>query len=136
VKHRTTSSTDHPPVAPITALKTPSLDEVLAELLALTRSVSLEMHDEEIVHAYVTSMLHLFPGRLFALRLFDANSGELSLVYATGRLRSDRRDRVRITALARSRGCHTLHKGIIEPTTTPVLQDAHGFDVAIGMAAS
>ena len=42
VKHRTTSSTELPPVAPITALKSPSLDEVLAELLALTRSVSLE----------------------------------------------------------------------------------------------
>jgi two-component system NtrC family sensor kinase len=137
VKHRTTSSTDHPPVAPITALKTPSLDEVLAELLVLTRSVSLEMHDEEIVHAYVTSMLHLFPGRLFALRLFDANSGELSLVYATGRLRSDRRDRVRITAAAlEEQGLsHALHKGVIEPTGEYVPQfyeDAHGFDVAIG----
>jgi two-component system NtrC family sensor kinase len=137
VKHRTTSSTEHPPVAPITALKTPSLDEVLAELLALTRSVSLEMHDEEIVHAYVTSMLHLFPGRLFALRLFDADTGELSLVYATGRLRSDRRDRVRITARAlEEQGLsHALHKGLIEPTGEYVPQffdDAHGFDVAIG----
>ena len=136
VKHRT-SSTEHPPVAPITALKTPSLDEVLAELLALTRSVSLEMHDEEIVHAYVTSMLHLFPGRLFALRLFDADTGELSLVYATGRLRTDRRDRVRITARAlEEQGLsHALHKGHIDPTNEyepQFFDDAHGFDVAIG----
>ncbi|HEX6243510.1 MAG TPA: ATP-binding protein [Polyangiales bacterium] len=138
VKQRTSSSTEHPPVvAPITALKTPSLDEVLAELLALTRSVSLEMHDEEIVHAYVTSMLHLFPGRLFALRLFDAGTGELSLVYATGRLRTDRRDRVRITAHAlEEQGLsHALHNGHIDPTSEYVPQffdDAHGFDVAIG----
>lgn len=137
MKHRTTSSTDHPPVTPITALKMPSLDEVLAELLALTRSVSLEMHDEEIVHAYVTSMLHLFPGRLFALRLFDAETGELSLVYATGRLRSDRRDRVRITASAlEEQGLSAAsHKGMIEPTNEyepQFFEDAEGFDVAIG----
>ena len=43
-------------------LKSPSPEEVLTEFLALTRTVSLEMHDEEIVHAYVTSMLKLFPG--------------------------------------------------------------------------
>jgi PAS domain S-box-containing protein len=137
VKHRTTSSTELPPVAPITALKSPSLDEVLAELLALTRSVSLEMHDEEIVHAYVTSMLHLFPGRLFALRLFDAENGELSLVYATGRLRGDRRDRVRITARAlEEQGLMgAVNHSAIEPTDEYLPQffeKAEGFDVAIG----
>ena len=137
VKHRTTSSTELPPVAPITALKSPSLDEVLAELLALTRSVSLEMHDEEIVHAYVTSMLQLFPGRLFALRLFDADSGELSLVYATGRLRGDRRDRVRITAQAlEEQGLlDAANLSAIEPTQEYLPQffeKAEGFDVAIG----
>jgi two-component system NtrC family sensor kinase len=137
VKHRTTSSTELPPVAPITALKTPSLDEVLAELLALTRSVSLEMHDEEIVHAYVTSMLHLFPGRLFALRLFDPASGELSLVYATGRLRGDRRDRVRITASAlEEQGMmDAVNHSAIEPIDQYLPQffeKAEGFDVAIG----
>jgi two-component system NtrC family sensor kinase len=137
VKHRTTSSTELPPVAPITALKTPSLDEVLAELLALTRSVSLEMHDEEIVHAYVTSMLQLFPGRLFALRLFEPESGELSLVYATGRLRSDRRDRVRITASAlEEQGLMgAVNHSAIEPIDQYLPQffeKAEGFDVAIG----
>jgi len=138
VKHRSsTSSTELPPVAPIKALTSPSLDEVLAELLALTRSVSLEMHDEEIVHAYVTSMLRLFPGRLFALRLFDAQTGELSLVYATGRLRSDRRDRVRITARAlEEQGLMgALNESAIEPTAEYLPQfyeDAEGFDVAIG----
>lgn len=138
VKHRSsTSSTELQPVAPIAALKSPSLDEVLAELLALTRSVSLEMHDEEIVHAYVTSMLHLFPGRLFALRLFNAATGELSLVYATGRLRSDRRDRVRITARALEEQGLTgaVNESAIEPTADYLPQfyeDAEGFDVAIG----
>lgn len=137
IKHRSKSSSEHPPVTPITALKTPSVDEVLAELLSLTRSVSLEMHDEEIVHAYVTSMLHLFPGRLFALRLFDADSGELSLVYATGRLRTDRRDRVRITRGAlEEQGLLTAPRvssvEINEVYVPQFFEHAEGFDVAIG----
>ncbi|MDB4972512.1 MAG: Two-component sensor histidine kinase [Myxococcaceae bacterium] len=120
-----------------TSLKSPSPDEVLTEFLSLTRTVSLEMHDEEIVHAYVTSMLKLFPGRLFALRLFDAESGELSLVYATGRLRTDRRDIVFVT------GRSLAEQGLTEPhPNSPVqVRDAYvplfhesaaGFDVAIG----
>jgi two-component system NtrC family sensor kinase len=118
-------------------LKSPSPEEVLTEFLSLTRTVSLEMHDEEIVHAYVTSMLKLFPGRLFALRLFDADTGELSLVYATGRLRTDRRDTVFVTARS------LAEQGLTDPlphAAIEVRQDyvplfhesAQGFDVAIG----
>ncbi len=121
----------------VTALKSPSLDEVLNEFLALSRSVSLEMHDEEIVHAYVSSMLKLFPGRLFALRLFESETGELSLVYATGRLRGDRRDTVHVTTRALE------EQGLTDPISTTVLEttatyvplfheNAEGFDVAIG----
>jgi PAS domain S-box-containing protein len=121
----------------VTTLKTPSLDEVLSEFLSLSRSVSLEMHDEEIVHAYVSSMLKLFAGRYFALRLFDPETGELSLVYATGRLRNDRRDTVHVTARA------LAEQGLIDPVPANVVEvteeyqpvfheQAQGFDVAIG----
>jgi two-component system, NtrC family, sensor kinase len=118
-------------------LKSPSPEEVLTEFLALTRTVSLEMHDEEIVHAYVASMLKLFPGRLFALRLFDADSGELSLVYATGRLRTDRRDTVFVTARSLEQQGLTdplPHAAIeVHDDYVPVFHDsAQGFDVAIG----
>lgn len=126
-----------PVPSPQTSLKSPSLEEVLDEVLGLTRSVSLEMHEEEIVHAYVTSMLQLFPERRFALRLFDVERGELSLAYATGRLRGDRRQRVLVTARA------LAEQGLSDPavgdaitvTETYVPQfceDAEGFDVAIG----
>ncbi|MDB4991285.1 MAG: Two-component sensor histidine kinase [Myxococcaceae bacterium] len=126
------------PAPRMTSLKSPSPEEVLTEFLALTRTVSLEMHDEEIVHAYVTSMLKLFPGRLFALRLFDADTGELSLVYATGRLRTDRRDMVFVTERSLE------EQGLTDPlppnTAVQVHRDyvplfherATGFDVAIG----
>jgi PAS domain S-box-containing protein len=116
--------------------KSPSPDEVLTEFLALTRSVNVEMHDEEIVHAYVSTLLRLFPGRLFALRLFDADSGELSLVYATGRLRSDRRETVFVTARAlEEQGLTDPHQHAIEvrDTYVPLFdENARGFDVAIG----
>lgn len=124
-------------VAPVPVLRSPSLDELLGELLSLSRGVSLEMHDEEIVHAYVSSMLKLFPGRLFALRLFDPETGDLSLVYATGRLRPDRRDSVHITqhALEEQGLDEPLPRGNIVLTEEYMPQfseHAAGFDVAIG----
>jgi two-component system NtrC family sensor kinase len=138
MKAKTAERSDPPPVTTlVTPLKSPSLDEVLSEFLSLSRTVSLEMHDEEIVHAYVSSMLKLFPGRLFALRLFDPDSGELSLVYATGRLRSDRRDVVYVTTRALEEQGLTdpipLTAIEITPRYVPLFnQDCDGFDVAIG----
>ncbi len=138
---RAEKSTSHAqlPAAPPrgSALRSPTLDEVLNEFLSLTRSVSLEMHDEEIVHAYVASLLKLFPERLFALRLFDPESGELSLVYATGRLRADRRDTVFVTARAlEEQGLTDLlpHAAVeVRKDYVPLFHEgAAGFDVAIG----
>ncbi|HEX5657378.1 MAG TPA: ATP-binding protein [Polyangiales bacterium] len=130
IKHKEPSVTPLPSVP-----KSPSPDEVLTEFLALSRSVNVEMHDEEIVHAYVTTLLKLFPGRLFALRLFDADNGELALVYATGRLRSDRRETVFVTARALEEQGLDAQPGSIEvhDAYVPLFhEDAHGFDVAIG----
>jgi len=124
------------PVGLSPALTSPGLGLVLGELLALSRTVSLEMHDEEIVHAYVSSMLRLFPGRLFAMRLLDPESSELSLVYATGRLRGDRRERLFVTARAlEEQGL----MGPMLPAAYEVTQEyvslfsdsADGFDVAM-----
>src|SRR4051794_35637074 len=118
-------------------LRSPSPDEVLGEFLSLSRGVSLEMHDEEIVHAYVTSMLKLFPARFFALRLLESDRPELSLVYATGRLLSERRDVVCLTTRAlEEQGLDApLTAGMLElsPRYVPQFaEDAEGFDVAIG----
>jgi two-component system NtrC family sensor kinase len=131
IKHKEPSITPLPSVP-----KSPSPDEVLTEFLGLSRSVNVEMHDEEIVHAYVSSLLRLFPGRLFALRLFDADTGELSLVYATGRLRSDRRETVFVTSRAlNEQGLDDPGHDTIEVREDYVRlfhEDALGFDVAIG----
>jgi two-component system NtrC family sensor kinase len=132
IKH----SAKEPSITPLPSVpKSPSPDEVLTEFLALSRSVNVEMHDEEIVHAYVSALLRLFPGRLFALRLFDAESGELSLVYATGRLRSDRRETVYVTSRALvEQGLDDVRPSVeVRPDYEPLFhEDAHGFDVAIG----
>jgi PAS domain S-box-containing protein len=95
------------------------------------------MHDEEIVHAYVSSLLRLLPGRLFAFRLLDLESGELLLVYATGRLRVDRRETVYVTRHAlEAQGLeHSVTSPLLEVTSSYVplfSQQANGFDIALG----
>ncbi len=75
----------------------PDSHAVLDAVLELSRRVSVEMHEDEIVHAYVGTFHRLFPRRLLCVRLFSSDEGLLSLVYATGRLREDRRDVVELS---------------------------------------
>lgn len=131
--------TSEPPAganAPESEPATPAADEVLTELLGLSRTINLEMHDEEIVHGYVSALLRLFPGRLFALRAFDLESGELSLVYATGRMRSDRRERVAVTQSSlEAQGLDATHQPLLQVTSqyVPLFSShAEGFDIALG----
>ena len=76
---------------------------MLEVVLELSRIVAVDMHTDEVVHTYIERFKKLFPERLFCVRLLSTEGGELSMVYATGRLRADRRDRVELTreALAR-----------------------------------
>lgn len=70
---------------------------LLSALLRLGERVSINMHEDEIAHAYVSQLGELFPGRLLAVRLFSPETGELTVVYATGRLRQRERDAIEIT---------------------------------------
>jgi two-component system, NtrC family, sensor kinase len=78
-------------------LRVPGPNEVLPAVLELSREVAVDMHTDEVVHAYIERFKKLFPERLFCVRLLNAEGGELSMVYATGRLRPDRRDRIELT---------------------------------------
>jgi PAS domain S-box-containing protein len=80
-----------------TTLGAPKSEAVLAEVLELSRRVPVDLHEDEIVHAYVAGFSRLFPRRLFCVRLFSSEEGALSTVYATGRLHADRRDRVELS---------------------------------------
>lgn len=116
------------------ALTTPPPDRVLYAILTLSRQISVEMQDEDIVHAYTDALRTLFPGRLLIVRLVTP-SGRLALAYATGRLREGRRDQVEITREALQRHGYAPeaveHAGVqLVDTYRPVFEEAaKGFDV-------
>lgn len=119
------------------ALSVPAPEQVLGQVLSLSRAVSLEMHDEEIVHAYVSALQKLFPQRRLAVRLFDPESNTLTLVYATGRLRSDsretihvRRETLRKHGMLESAAESPVH--IVDDYCPLFSEQSHGFDVPIG----
>ncbi|MFW6051444.1 MAG: ATP-binding protein [Myxococcota bacterium] len=116
------------------ALQTPPPGDVLYAVLGLNRQVSLEMNDEQIVHAYTDAVRELFPGRLLVIRLVD-DRGKLSLAYATGRLREGRRSRIEITRESLQRHGYTTdtieHRGVhLVSEYRPIFEDGgSGFDV-------
>lgn len=80
-------------------LEPPSSEELLYAVLELNRTVSVEMQDEAIVHAYVNALRELFPRRRVCVRLLSPE-GELTLVYATGKLAEDRPERIWLSEAA------------------------------------
>lgn len=120
------------------ALLAPSPDRVLFTVLGLSRAISMEMDEEEIVHAHVASLRDLFPRRLFAVRLFDPDTGRLLLAHATGRLRSERRQVFHLTRAAIDR--HGLDVDPLDEESRIVVVEqyaalfgdqAEGFDVPL-----
>lgn len=123
--------------AVVQALETPAPARVLSTVLRLSRQLGVEMHDEDIVHAFVEAMKTLFTGRQFVIRLRDAESGTTTLVYATGRLLAERRDSDEITAAAVEQ--HDVRPEVFEAQGISVVRDyrptftpgGHGFDVPL-----
>lgn len=116
------------------ALEVPSPDRVLFSVLELSRKVFVEQHDEEIVRGYVDVLRELFPGRQFAVRLVAPDTGELAVVYATGRLCTETRDTVSVSSAALCRhAIHIEHPGItISERYVPLFfAGAEGFDVPL-----
>jgi two-component system NtrC family sensor kinase len=93
-------------------LRAPSPNEVLEAVLELSRVVAVDMHTDEVVHAYIERFKKLFPERMFCVRLLSAQGGELSMVYATGRLRPERRDRIELTREALARHAVSLQQSL------------------------
>ncbi len=115
----------------------PEAGAVLGAVLELGEATSVEMHEDEIVHAWVNQLAKLFPERLLAVRLFSPDSGELTIVYATGRLRQTERDAIEITRESVERHDIDLHAGA--PINAHCLESYHplfkqgvkGFDVPL-----
>ncbi|MDD9935114.1 MAG: ATP-binding protein [Myxococcales bacterium] len=85
------------------ALAAPGPDDVLATVLELSRAITVDMHADEVVHSYIDRFKQLLPERSFCVHLFHPQTGELTSVYATGRLSPGRRERVEITRQALER---------------------------------
>jgi PAS domain S-box-containing protein len=115
-------------------LEVPSPDRVLFTVLDLSRTAFVEQHDEEIVHRYVDVLRDLFPARQFAVRLVSPDTGELTVVYATGRLRGETRDAVCVSRAALTR--HAIDgapRGVVASDQyVPLFEEgAEGFDVPL-----
>lgn len=123
-------------------LEPPSSEELLFTVLELNRTVSVEMQDEAIVHGYVDALRGLFPRRRFAVRLLGPDTGELVLVYATGHLAEDQRERVLVSegALARHEIAHEEVErlgAIVAETYQPIFAEpGEGFDVPLTAGGS
>ncbi len=118
-------------------LEPPSSEEVLFKVLELNRTVRVEMLDEAIVHGYVTAQRELFPRRRIAVRLISRDDASLLLVYATGRLAAEQRERIVLSADAIDRHELTLEEveraGVsVADQYQPVFQDpGEGFDIPL-----
>src|SRR5262249_29433449 len=114
-------------------LRAPGPDEVLEAVLELSRVVTVDLHTDEVVHAYIERFKRLFPSRLFCVRLLQPQGGELSMVYATGRLLPERRDRIEISREAIERHGIELPAGaqlVATESYRPFfVQGETGFDV-------
>lgn len=118
-------------------LEPPESDELLTAVLELNRTVRVEMPDEAIVHRYLEAFTILFPRRRFAVRLLGVEDEELELVYATGRLAPDGRERVCLSEEALER--HELDPASVReagprvtPDYQPIFADpGEGFDVPL-----
>lgn len=117
------------------ALSVPDSNTVLDAILELNRSVTVDLHEDEVVHTYVDTFRRIFPGRMFCVRLVSTDTGELSTGYATGRLRSDRRELLALSQEAVQRhsiDVMTAHRTRIVTTDDyePVFEaGVAGFDV-------
>jgi PAS domain S-box-containing protein len=118
-------------------LNVPRSQAMLQEVLELTRRVPVDLHEDEIAHAYVSSFSRLFPKRLFCVRLFSSEDGSLSTVYANGRLHPARRHLRQLSNAASKQ--HRISAEIaskinlpIVPSYQPLFQHGvSGFDVPL-----
>lgn len=124
--------------SPTTMLPAPAPERVPALLLRLSRDVSIDMDDDQIVQAFVEAMRELFRARRFAVRLLSAAEDEqLALFYATGRVRSGMRDPLLLERKAAERHAVSqaeldrLHVGLVDEYLPFFEKGALGFDVPL-----
>lgn len=112
-----------------------------AELVASTarrisRELTLPNRDEELIQAFVGICREMLPERLVCVRLFKAASGQLTQVYATGRLIEAERERLSLSRRAVETfglpGLEVSGESVVTERYVPIFEDAvDGFDVPL-----
>lgn len=97
------------------------LKAIVSVLERLSCEPVLPRRDEELIHLFVEIYRNMLPDRLFCIRLIEPDSGQLSQVYASGRLRESDRETIRIS--------RTSIDSIVE---SEVLADCEDIDVSDG----
>ena len=121
----------------LVALEVPRSQAMLQEVLELTRRVPVDLHEDQIAHAYVSSFSRLFPKRLFCVRLFSSEDGTLSTVYANGRLHPERRHLRQLSGAASKQhgisvdAAHKLNLPIVSAYQPLFQHGSSGFDVPL-----
>ena len=80
--------------------RSPSPSDVLAAVVRLSRRLSVQMEEDDIVHAYLAELEALFPARRIAIRVLDRKGRQLRVAAANGRLLPERRGRLAISRRA------------------------------------
>ncbi|MDQ3031217.1 MAG: ATP-binding protein [Myxococcota bacterium] len=118
-------------------LEAPAPERVPALLLRLSRDVGIDMHDDQIVQAFVEAMRDLFRARRFAVRLLASEGEALALFYASGRVRSGMRDPLLLERKAADRHAISqaeldrLGVGLVDAYLPFFEEGALGFDVPV-----
>ncbi len=80
--------------------RSPSPSDVLGAVVRLSRRLSVQMEEDDIVHAYLEELEGLFPARRIAIRVLDRHGRQLRVAAANGRLLPERRGRLAISRRA------------------------------------
>ena len=116
-------------------------DRLLRAFLYLARELNLMMREEELIYLFANTFQTLLPGRLVCIRLVDPDTGELSQVYANGKLNPDRRTLIEISQqgiddcpLVEKAGEELLSQSVVGVTSEYIPLFEHGrsgFDVPL-----
>ena len=118
------------------ALVHPGPAVLLEAVLSLNRTSGVEAEPDDVVHAYISTLGRLFPDRMFCVRLFDLADGNMSMVYATGRLNEVGRHQPNISRSALRRhgiSDRSLPETVkVEKQYVPLFEEGKcGFDVPL-----
>jgi two-component system NtrC family sensor kinase len=120
-------------------LDSPTIEELLQEVLTLGREVHLEMDEPALAERFLCTLQRLFPDRMFAVRVLDPRSHDKPRVYGEGAPLLPRIDDERLSFRQSSVDKTGLKSAVLssalvrvsERWYSPFVGSAHGFIVPL-----